>query len=399
MPLKEIVACIACCVLFTKVNGQSGNQLTIPSTPGFSILNTEPASVMRPTNNKDFGADLLNSVGVDGKLLTNIGLEVTPYWLKTRPALSEADYLRPGFKQGVIQSLNFSAASVKDSVSGNNKLGIGLRFKLLHGRPTDEFYQKKEDLKIEETVVSLINSAKAQIGTSINTKRQLIDFIVANLKNLQFNVDAVYMNRFKSDAVSRSEEFSDTPAGINDFIEVLKNDKVDANGELIKKVVQLSKKRKGVTLELAGASSFFTAGNSQHLEKIGIWANASSYVTTADAWAFSVRYFLSRSDSAFSNFDAGLSYTKELDNFNISLESMLRWRETNISALNGGVDNSDEKFSYRLAAQASQRVNNYISVNFSLGKNFDSPFISGSGFFSLFGINYSIFSKQEIKLE
>ncbi len=64
---------------------QDETKLTIPSTPAFSILNYEPTSVMKPTSNKDLAADVLNSFDKDGKLLMNLGLEVSPYWLKSRP--------------------------------------------------------------------------------------------------------------------------------------------------------------------------------------------------------------------------------------------------------------------------------------------------------------------------
>ena len=49
------------CVLSTeKVVGQ--NSVTLPSTPAFSILNFEPASVMRPGNPRDLASDILNSI-------------------------------------------------------------------------------------------------------------------------------------------------------------------------------------------------------------------------------------------------------------------------------------------------------------------------------------------------
>lgn len=392
---------LICCVGATEAIGQDNTQIPIPSTPAFGILNFEPAAIMRPTNNKDFGADLLNSFDARGRLLTNIGLEVTPYWLKNRPALKEAEYLKPTFRQGFVQSLNFSAATVKDSASGNSKLGVGIRFKLLQGEPLDEFYQKKNELKNEETVVSLINAARALIGVSVNSRMQAIDFIVSGLKNSGVNVNSNYINKFRDDALRRSVQFEDSPSGINNFIEALKNDKIDANGDLVSQFVELSKKRKGLTLELAGASSFYNSGNSQNLERIGIWLNASSYITSTDAWAFSGRYLLSNSDSALTNFDLGLSYTKEHASFNISVESMLRWCRADIpdfKSQNKFIKRTYKDFTYRIAALASHKISNDISINLSLGKNFDSPFISGAGFFSILGFNYSIFSKQEIEL-
>jgi hypothetical protein len=53
----------------------------------------------------------------------------------------------------------------------------------------------------------------------------------------------------------------------------------------------------------------------------------------------------------------------------------------------------ERDFTYRLASQISYKVTKDISVNFNLGKDFNSPKLTGSTFFSMFGINYSLFEK------
>ena len=102
------------------------------------------------------------------------------------------------------------------------------------------------------------------------------------------------------------------------------------------------------------------------------------------------------------NFDAGISFLKKADKFNVSFEGMMRWYRADIpdvNASNQPIIRVEKKFTYRLAAQGSYMIAKDISINLSIGKDFDSPFISRSGFFSILGLNYSIFSKEPAKLK
>jgi hypothetical protein len=76
----------------------------------------------------------------------------------------------------------------------------------------------------------------------------------------------------------------------------------------------------------------------------------------------------------------GRFYRSELPDFNLAGDRITR---------------VDKDFTYRLAAQAAYRVAGSISVNLSLGKDFNAPFLKRSGFFSIVGVNYTIFNKNE----
>ncbi|HYG03687.1 MAG TPA: hypothetical protein VD927_14665, partial [Chryseosolibacter sp.] len=170
----------------------------------------------------------------------------------------------------------------------------------------------------------------------------------------------------------------------------------EESAELKRQVVALAKRRIGFIAEVAGASSFFTTAHDK-FEKAGIWINASNVVSQTDAWNFSARYFFADSDSATSNFDFGLAYIKELSNLCLSVEAMGRSYRAEIPDFN--INNEpvtivEKDFTYRLAAQASYRIAEDISVNLSFGKNFDSPFIERGGFFSILGVRYSIFKSN-----
>lgn len=70
-----------------------------------------------------------------------------------------------------------------------------------------------------------------------------------------------------------------------------------------------------------------------------------------------------------------------------------------LNANNQPITRLEKNFTYRLAVQGSYIISRDISVNLSIGKDFDAPFISGKGVFSILGINYSFFSKEPPKLK
>ncbi|MCW3093369.1 MAG: hypothetical protein JWP81_4438 [Ferruginibacter sp.] len=370
---------------------QDTSNITVPTSPAFSILDFEPSSVMRPTNAKALAADVLNSFDQNGKLLMNLGLEVAPYWLKSHPKLDRATYLEPNFGQTFLQSLSLSAATVKDSASGTNKLGGGFRFKLSNGKPVDELATASAEFQTKKTVVATINAVRALVGTGINTKQKAVDAIEAAL--VQGGTDTSLINKFKAEAATLAPAYPETNTGITDFLIKLLTDRVEAYGELAKKVSRLLYERKGFIVELAGALSY-TASQNNSLDKTGFWANASYFVSPEDLFTLTARYLFRNTDSAITNFDVGLGFLKKASNYNISVEAMLRHYRAEIPVNNQPSKRIEKDFTYRLAVQGSYMINKDISINISFGKDFYSPFISRSGFFSILGFNYSLFSKK-----
>ena len=100
--MKKIILLL---IIVTTTISAFGQDLSVPNTPAFSILNFEPSAVMRPSSIKKISNDILNSFDKDGKLIMNLGLEVSPYWLKSRPNLSRKEYLEPTQFQSFIQTL------------------------------------------------------------------------------------------------------------------------------------------------------------------------------------------------------------------------------------------------------------------------------------------------------
>lgn len=381
------------------IKAQEDAKTTLPSSPAFSILDFEPSAVMRPTNTKDLAADVLNSFDKKGNLMMNLGMEVSPYWLKSNHLLTRENYLNPTLGQCFIQSLNISAATVKDSAKGESKLGLGFRFKLVNGKPLEDLTVKENELKAEQSIIAAIATTKALIGVTITTKAQAISFISTTLKGLNYSTKII--NQFVVDAQKQAALFSDDNAGISSFIESLIDIRTNADGTLIKQVAELSKKRIGFILEIAGASSFITNVNAEPVEKIGLWINASNYTSQSSSWTATGRYLFTGKDSAISNADLGISYLKEMSSFNISVEALARWYRMDIPDFNLNnqpITRVEQGFTYRVAVSGSYKIANNISLNLSFGKNFDSPLAVNYSFFSIFGINYSLYKPEKINL-
>lgn len=379
---------------------QEENNLTIPSTPAFSILEFEPASVMRPGNPRELGADILNSFDENGKLLLNIGMELSPYWITSKPYLTREKYFSNNLGQTILQSFLLSAATVRDSASGNNRLGTGFRFKLHNGNVPEEYKKKISELEQRFNVIGAISAAKTFSGVTIQSVDEVIEFIRMTLVDAGYSQEEVEQFTKAAQNTRMSGNYQNDREGINQFIEDL-NDKIDRSYHSLKEqVVELSRKRTGWILETGGAAGF-ASRSGQNFERAGIWVNASNFVTLSDAFNFSARYLFSNRDSAITNFDIGISYIKELSRFSVAIEGMFRWYRVEVSDVNLAlqpITRLEKDFTYRLSLQSAYKISDELSVNLSLGKDFDSPFFKNESFFSIFGVSYSLFRKSLVNV-
>lgn len=369
---------------------QDETKLTIPSTPAFSILNYEPTSVMKPTSNKDLAADVLNSFDKDGKLLMNLGLEVSPYWLKSRPLLTREKYLLSrDFTQTLLQSFSLSAATTKDSSSGNNKLGTGLRFKVFNGEPVKEYITaEKEFLKTGNITLAITN--EMQLGSPA-TKEEAIDAIVKELADPRYELQQSRIKNVRKAANVIKPKYADTKEDIKSFLMELNDLVQEADSMSVKNLVANMVRRKGLIVELAGATAF-NMSDKNDLERAGGWLNISNYVSATDLFTFTARVMGQNKDTIMLNYDAGLSFLKKGDRYNVSLEAMARWYSMEYP-LGPNIVWKENDFTYRLAFQGSYLISRELSVNLSFGKDFSNTSVTGSGYFSILGLNYSIFNK------
>lgn len=370
----------------------SAQDLTLPSTPAFSILDYEPSSVMRPSSWKKLSADVLNSFDQDGKLQMNLGLEVMPYWLRSRPDLTEAQYLDPDVWQTVKQTFSLSVATVKDTVTNTNNLGAGFRFQLAGGELPEEYAAENTTLGyLSNLLVTL--TAMSRDGAASDTDED-IDAIADDMAT--DGTPQSVIDEMKSRAQNIAAE--NGPLTTRQFVLAIRKSYEKDHDEQTQKVRELINKRVGFKVEVAGASKFVDQEGKNAFNRGGLWVNVSNFVSLKDAFTFSARLMAHTSDTTSVNTDAGLSYTRQEKDFNVSVEGMLRWYRTEIPDFNQAgeaIIKLDKKFTYRVAAQFSYTFTEDISVNLSFGKDFDSPVIEKSGMFSLFGLNYTLFKKDK----
>ncbi|RYZ88501.1 MAG: hypothetical protein EOP04_09255 [Proteobacteria bacterium] len=381
---------------------QDQSKVTVPSSPAFSIVDYEPSAILRPTSTRALATDLLSSFDREGKLLPNVGIEVAPYWLGSHPNLRRNTYLNPGPGQTFLQTLSLSAATVRDSASGMNRLGAGFRFRLLNGNPrTAEIESASSDLRKKTDVLSAIGGLGRSVGGDIKTKKDALDALEINLNAIQITADT--RAALLAQASQVAESFPESTQGITSMLSRIQEEieNSDIYKDLVQKKVKLLYDRRGLSFEVAGASSFIT-GKSTSFDKAGIWANLTYFVSADDLFTLSLRNQFRNRDSSINNLDVGLGFLKKATTFNISIEVL--WRRyraefPGVNSMGQPIQRVDKDNTWRMAAQASYLISKDVSINLSLGKDFDSPFIGSSGFFSVFGINYSLFSKEPTSLK
>ncbi len=122
------------------------DDLKTPPSPAFVLMGIAPTSVERPTTPRALGLALLDSVeGNNGNsaLPQDLAVELAPYWLSPRPDLTFDQYDRPGFWQGLRQSLSVSlatkgddgtAATTSSTAPTGTLLGAGARASWMLGK-------------------------------------------------------------------------------------------------------------------------------------------------------------------------------------------------------------------------------------------------------------------------
>lgn len=378
--------------------------LSLPNTPAFSILGYEPSSIMRPNNYKQLSSDVLNSFDENGDLKMNLGMEVSPYWLQSRSELTREQYLNVKGLDLVKQTFVLSAASVRDSISNKDNLGFGFRTQIQRGKLTKPFYKKNNLLEDFEYLTKHIASIKSIHINDMKDTEDVISKIsdLSKTKKIEPNGISRYISTVALDEVieranKMKSSYTNDNASIIKFCEDLITEIMNSQDKLAEEIIELENKRIGLSIEIAGAGKFTTnSSSSKSFEKIGFWVNLNNFFTEEDAWTITGRVFGNTNDTLSINTDVGIGYIKVKKDYSISVEGMFRWYRMEIPTFdfnNLPITSVERDFTYRLASQISYKITNDISINFNIGKDFNSPKLTGSTFFSMFGINYSLFEK------
>lgn len=113
--------------------------LRTPPSPAFALMGGAPASVERPGTVRAFAATLLSASGGLTRLPESFSVDVGPYWLTPRPALTFDEFYRPGPRAALLHTLSVSAATspmevLEGTGSPGTLVGIGARASPIVGR-------------------------------------------------------------------------------------------------------------------------------------------------------------------------------------------------------------------------------------------------------------------------
>lgn len=118
------------------------DELNIPSSPAFVLLDESPANIEKPTNPKAFAISLLN-VGKNGG-----AIETTPYWLTNHANYTFTNDVENHFP--VLQTFAISLASLKNS--DTTTVSFGFRVQLFR-----KYINEDEIIKIKNNILDLLS--------------------------------------------------------------------------------------------------------------------------------------------------------------------------------------------------------------------------------------------------
>jgi len=327
----------------TKKKGLPGlDELRVPNSPAFNLMEISPSAINRPTTPKAFGLSLLESISEsEGDFPRNIALDFAPYWWSPHPDLTFKEYYdKTGFGESVLQTLSLSIGTTEAKVKQDDeqvdgtRVGLGLRFNLISGKANPNLEEKVNEAR------NLIN--KCLSPSTLDPKEKVLECIE-----------------------SKKTEFRNTAKEISD----------------------LEKTRVGWQLELASATTFdFSENDWDELEftRFGTWLT-TSYRSANTSSALHQLSFLGIGRYIYDDFGG------EGDNI-FDLGGSIVWQAQEIPLslsaeyLRRFADEGDD----RIVGVAEYRINDTYSLFASYGKTFDDSFSGNDDLVTLFGINVGL---------
>jgi hypothetical protein len=339
------------------------NNLTIPTAPGFALLDESPTVIEHPANAKAFAASIFSAAQNAWGFPTNYAVELSPFWFFRHPGMTSYRYLGYNKKEG--KQLPFSQAKMAsislayvntpdDSVGpGISNIAFGLRTNLLSVRSKRNI---EELQKANDQVVNNLHS--------LNLKIISLDPLSQDYRE---KVQELVNNFEKDEELLKSEEYLRQQANV----------------------------RPVFALDAAFAYSTFFLDNNfsdQHFGRLGLWA-VLNYSQTLDKRPlprnyvniYAIARFIQDGTAADSlgvynkvtMFDLGGKAEFELDKLSLGVEYILR---------SGDVDQT-----FRAAGMVKYTVSESIALTATFGRNFGEE----DNLITLFGLSFGIDSGNE----
>ena len=434
--MKKFFYILTLILLCANLNAQELElkELTVPSSPAFTLLGLNPTEISRPTLAKPFVMSLAN--GLNGKnIVSDVSIESTPYWWKSRRGLTYKQYFgieddnksKNLFNQ-IIQtvSVSFATSDASPDIDSINSryISSGLRFYVLRGKPSNKFIKSyystlQHDILLKrESIAHIKFKVKREV---ITTQKQLNEDIpisveeILSTNDVLKNVDGPDNEVLKKMVVAYISELVKN-LGKHDFdkteiVNFLENERGKLSDKVNETLVDMNgMSRVGWLLEFAGASSLL-APNNQIDYTIGHeWASWGTLTYRLDSkegskhvndFNLMIRLGGNFQNTSSYNRDLGLSWVTIGDNHSLTLEGIFRSYRTykDITATDGNIYKVTETDNtWRLALSYQYKISEAINLSVSAGKDFANSNISSGGVFSLLNFNLILPSQQVISI-
>lgn len=330
--------------------------LEIPSSPGFILLDEAPTSIERPNTGKAFIASVLNSFEGEG-FPKNYAVEFTPFWFFKHPNMNVLKYA--GYennKQQPFHSLKMASLSVAyinstDTVTGNDikNVAVGVRTNIF------KIYSKSRN--------EAINKANV--------------IAVSYLKNL----DSVLVAEGATPALLISDPVK--------YREIEK--RVFAQRNHLSPFEEALKIKPVLSLEFAAAYNRMFLENdfsNNHFGRFGAWLTLNTSIKWQDNYLN--LYALGRylSDGTMLNGTGGY---ETVDNMDIGGKLEFEFRKLSIGYEFLHRSGSDIESTYRSSGQLKYKISDNLRLTGAFGKNFGDS----DNLISLLGLNWGLDTGNE----
>ncbi|MDQ6788461.1 MAG: hypothetical protein M3033_16785 [Acidobacteriota bacterium] len=201
--------------------------LSVPESPGFTILGLNPQTVVRPASPREFVATLINGLDNNGNFQTGVAIDTAPYLLlanslrdeeafnpdgtRKTPVLSLADYRKNpnGFNITRFASrIQFSLATTKGTTTDDKsaRIGSGLHFTIF------DYGDPRMDTKFDDCFIKFDDDIERQARIDLNLNPDLtvlpptLDDANKIEERIQQLLTSSWLERFKKGCVEASKK-------------------------------------------------------------------------------------------------------------------------------------------------------------------------------------------------
>ncbi|HZD03255.1 MAG TPA: hypothetical protein VE173_00005, partial [Longimicrobiales bacterium] len=140
------------------------NTLTNPPGPAWTLLGIEPSAVERPSTPTALGLSLLRTVEDAGGFPDQWAVELSPWWMLSRPDLEWSDDLERTVRESILRTLGVSVATARTETGDRpvTSLAVAVRLSFVSGRVPERTRTRARQLQAMLTAVAVDASERAQ---------------------------------------------------------------------------------------------------------------------------------------------------------------------------------------------------------------------------------------------